>query len=322
MNWTKRIAFLVAGLMAAPLALAADSAAGPLKLVVGFPPGGGTDGAARIVAEHLPQQLGRPVVVENRAGAAGTLGAQAVRRAPPDGNTLFFGTSAELLINPITRKAAPYDVQKDFMPVTEVGSVAFVLVAPASSTVRGVPDLIAMAKARPGRLNFSSFGMGSTNHLIGELFLSTTGISASHIPYQGSAQAMTALLAGDVDFTFDTVAVALPHIKSGKLIALATPSPQRVGELPGVPTLRELGFADLTAEGWMGVFAPVGTPRQTIASLNEAFIKVLALPDVQAKLAARGVGIVGGSAEQYRDRLAAESRKWRQVAQDSGISLE
>ncbi|MGR0066213.1 Bug family tripartite tricarboxylate transporter substrate binding protein [Bordetella bronchiseptica] len=321
MNWTKRIAIVLAGLAAAPLALAADPAT-PLKLVVGFPPGGGTDGAARIVAEHLPQQLGRPVVVENRAGAAGTLGAQAVRRAPPDGNTLFFGTSAELLINPITRKTAPYDVQKDFMPVTEVGSVAFVLVAPASSTVRSVPDLIAAAKARPGKLNFSSFGMGSTNHLIGELFLSTTGISASHIPYQGSAQAMTALLAGDVNFTFDTVAVAQPHIQSGKLIALATPSPARLAELPEVPTLRELGYADLTAEGWMGIFAPVGTPPQDIASLNAAFAKVLALPDVRAKLAARGVGIVGGSPEQYRDKLATESRKWRQVAQDSGISLE
>ncbi len=322
MNWSKRIALLLAGLMAAPLALAADTAAVPLKLVVGFPPGGGTDGAARIVAEHLPQQLGQPVLVENRGGAAGTLGALAVRRAPPDGNTLFFGTSAELLINPITRKTAPYDVQKDFMPVTEVGSVAFVLAAPASSPMRSVPDLIAAAKARPGQLNFSSFGMGSTNHLIGELFLSSTGVSASHIPYQGSAQAMTALLAGDVDYTFDTVAVTLPHIKSGKLIALATPSPQRLAELPEVPTLQELGFKDFSAEGWMGVFAPVGTPPQVIARLNEAFVKVLAMPDVRAKLEARGVGVVGGTPEQYRDMLAVESRKWRRVAQDSGISLE
>ncbi|MVW71518.1 tripartite tricarboxylate transporter substrate binding protein [Bordetella sp. 15P40C-2] len=322
MIWKNFFAVAVVTLVSSSATWASEQPSVPLKLVVGFPPGGGTDGAARIVAEHLPKELGRPVVIENRGGAAGTLGAQSVLRSAPDGNTLFFGTSAELLINPITRKTAPYDVLKDFMPITEVGSVAFVLVAPSASKIQNVPDLIAKAKDNPGKLNFSSFGMGSTNHLIGEMFVSTTGISAAHIPYQGSAPATTALLSGDVDFTFDTVAVMQPHIKAGKLIPLATPSPHRVSELPEVATLTELGYKDLTAEGWMGIFAPVGTSEENISALNKAFQKVLERPDVQSQLAARGVGIAGGSPEKFSKKLVEQSEKWRRVAKESGISLD
>jgi len=322
MNSLLRLVILCVGALCAFQAGAAGNPAGPLRLVVGFPPGGGTDGAARIIAEKLPALLNQPTIVENRGGAGGTLGALNVARAAPDGNALFFGTSAELIINPVTRKTAPYDVLEQFTPIGEVGSVSFVLVVPASSPITSVQSLIARAKGQPDRLNFSSFGIGSTNHMIGELFLSRTGIRATHIPYQGSAPAMSALLANEVDFTFESAAVALPHIKAGKLRALATPSPARLRDLPDTPTLQELGFQNLAAEGWMGVFAPANMAPDLVKRFNAALNAVLQMPDVREKLTARGVDVSPGSARQFHDMLATEQQKWRRVAQESGISLD
>lgn len=322
MKMLTRIASLCIGSLIVSTASAAGYPANPVRLVVGFPPGGGTDGAARIIAEKLPEHLGQPIIVENRAGAGGTLGAQTVARAAPDGYTLFFGTGAELLINPVTRKTAPYDVLKDFSPISEVGSVSFILVVSASSPIDSVPSLIERARKEPGRLNFASFGMGSTNHLISELFLSRAGVTATHVPYQGSAPAMNALLAGEVDFAFETAAVALPHIKAGKLRALATPSPKRLPDLAETPTLQELGVKEMVAEGWMGLFAPAGTSPAVIEQLNKALVQVLRVPDVEARLTARGVTIVASSAQEYRAMLASEQEKWRRVAQQAGISLD
>lgn len=307
----------------APLIAAADEYPNAtVRLVVAFPPGGGTDGAARLLAEKLGPELGQPIVVDNRAGAGGTIGAQSVARARPDGYTLLLGTGAELLINPITRKTAPYELLKDFVPIIEVGGVTFVLVVPASSPAGSVQDLVARAKSMPGKLNFSSFGMGSTNHLVGELFLSATGTKATHVPYQGSQQAMTALLSGEVDFAFETAAVALPQIKAGKLKALATPSPQRLKDLPDVPTLQEVGYKDLVAEGWMGVFAPAGTPDPVIQKLGQTLLKVIRLPDVDAKLTSRGVLVTASDTDVFRQKLAGEFDKWRRVAKDANVSLD
>lgn len=322
MGISKQLVCLFALALVQLAACAADYPIAPVRLIVAFPPGGGTDGAARIVAEKLGTELGQSVVVENRAGAGGTIGAQSVARAAPDGYTLFFGTGAELIINPITRKTAPYDVLRDFMPITEVGGVKFALVVPSSSPATNVSSLLALANAKPGQLNFSSFGIGSTNHMMGELFLADTGIKATHVPYQGSSQAMAALLSAQVDFAFETAAVALPQIKAGKLRALATPSPSRLKDLPDVPTLQEAGFKDLTAEGWMGVFAPTGTPSSIVQRLNQALVKVLRTPEVSNKLTDRGVIVVASTPDAYRQRLAAELQKWRRVAKDSGISLD
>ena len=322
MQCSRRFALLCIGSLLPVLAAAnGEYPSGPIRLVVGFAPGGGTDGAARIVAEKLGPELGQTIVVENRAGAGGTIAAQSVARSTPDGYTLFFGTGAELLINPITRKTAPYDLLKDFIPITEAGGVSFILVVPASSPVDSVLGLVAHATARPGRLQFSSFGVGSTNHLLGELFLSTTGVKALHVPYKGSQPAMMALLAGEVDFAFETTAIALPQIKAGKLKALATPSPQRLRELLNVPTLQELGYKDLVAEGWMGVFAPAGTPAAVTQRLNQALTKVLQMTDVNEKLASRGVKVVASSPEEYLRKLASERDKWQQVVRNAGISL-
>jgi tripartite-type tricarboxylate transporter receptor subunit TctC len=323
MKLTRRFALLLCASALLPgLTAAADYPTGPVRLVVAFPPGGGTDGSARIVAERLALELGQPVVVDNRAGAGGTIGAQFVARAAPDGQTLLFGTGAELIVNPVTRKTAPYDVLRDFVPVTEVGSVMFALVVPAASPVNSVQELVALGKASPGKLNFSSFGVGSTNHLMGELFASTTGIKATHVPFQGSGQAMTALLSSQVDFAFETGAVVLPQIKAGKLRALATPSPSRMKEMPEIPTLQEAGYKDLVADGWMGVLAPAGTPAPIVQRLHQALVKVLRMPDVVAKFAERGTKVVASTPDDYQRKLAAELDRWRRVARDSGVSVD
>ena len=318
----KRLLLLGVAACAPLIAVADEYPNAPVRLVVAFPPGGGTDGAARILAEKLGPELGQAIVVDNRAGAGGTIGAQSVARARPDGYTLLLGTGAELLINPVTRKSAPYELLRDFVPIIEVGGVTFVLVVPANSPAGSVQDLVARAKSMPGKLNFSSFGMGSTNHLVGELFLSATGTKATHVPYQGSQQAMTALLAGEVDFAFETAAVALPQIKVGKLKALATPSPQRLKDLPDVLTLQEAGYKDLVAEGWMGVFAPAGTPAPVIQKLGQALVKVMRQPDVDAKLTSRGVLVTASDSDAFRKKLAGEFDKWRRVAKDANVSLD
>jgi len=323
MKLSRRTALLGGAAALLPVfARASEFPKAPIRFVVGFPPGGGTDGAARLVAEKLGPELGQAIIVDNRAGAGGTIGAQSVARAAHDGYTLFFGTGAELLTNPITRKTAPYDLLKDFVPIAEIGGVTFLLVVPASTPVNNVQGLISLARGRPNGLHFSSFGVGSTNHLIAELFRSSTGINASHVPYKGSQPAMMALLGGEVDFSFETTAVALPQIKAGKLKALATPSPQRLRDLSDVPTLAEAGFGDLVAEGWMGVFAPAGTPAPVVQRLNESLAKVLRMPDLQDKLTERGVKVSGGgSPEAYRLKLAAELQKWRRVVADAGVTL-
>jgi tripartite-type tricarboxylate transporter receptor subunit TctC len=322
MQFLKRLFLLCAAACLPALAAADAYPSTTVRLVVAFPPGGGTDGAARIVAEKLGPELGQAIVVDNRAGAGGTIGALSVARAKADGHTLFFGTGAELLINPITRKTAPYDLLKDFVPITEVGGVTFVLVAPAKTGASSVQELVARAKAQPGKLSFSSFGIGSTNHLIGELFLAATGTRALHVPYQGSQQAMTALLAGEVDFAFETAAVALPQIKAGKLKAIATPSPQRLKELPDVPTLQESGYKDLVAEGWMGVFAPAGTPAPVVEKLAGALGRVIRMPEVDSRLTARGVLVTASAAEPFLRKLGLETDKWKRVAKDANLSLD
>lgn len=303
-------------------AQAPDYPRAPVRMVVGFAAGGGTDIAARIVAERLAAELGQSVVVENRAGAGGTIAAQGVSKARADGYTLLFGSGAELVINPVTRKTAQYSVLADFEPVAEVGGVSFALVVPAASPATDVASLVALAHARAGRMNYSSFGTGSTNHMVGELFVQKAGIQATHVPFQGSAPAMNALLAGEIDFNFETASVALPQLRAGKLKALATPSRARLRDLPDVPTLQEAGYKDFIAEGWLGVFAPPGTPRPVVQRLNQAIAKVLAAPDIHAKLTERGITVTTGTPEAFRARLAQEVNKWSAVARQSGIALD
>jgi tripartite-type tricarboxylate transporter receptor subunit TctC len=319
LKWAVGVGCLIS---ACVFAQGTDYPRAPVKIVVGFAAGGGTDIAARIIAEKLAPELGQGIVIENRAGAGGTIAAQAVSKAKADGYTLLFGSGAEMVINPVTRKVAQYSVLKDFEPVGEVGAVAFALVVPAASPATDVQSLVSLVRTRAGTTNFSSFGIGSTNHLIGELFIQKAGVKATHVPYQGSAPAMTALLAGEIDFSFETASVALPQVKAGKIRALATPSRIRLKELQDVPTLHEAGVRDFIAEGWLGLFAPAGTPQPAVQRLNQALVKVLAMPDVVGKLTERGITMAPGTPEAFRAKLGAEVDKWSTVARQSGIALD
>ncbi|WP_454688537.1 Bug family tripartite tricarboxylate transporter substrate binding protein [Achromobacter aloeverae] len=317
-----RIIVVCLGIFLSHSILAAPYPERPIRIIVAFPPGGGTDTAARLVAEQMSSQLKQSVIVENRSGAGGIIGAQYSAHAPADGYTLFFGSSAELLINPLTRKQAPYDLKRDFAPIGEAGVVSFTLVVPAASPIKNVQDLVAQAKAKPHTLNFSSFGVGSTNHLIGELFLTNAHVSATHIPYQGSAAEITALLAGEIDFTFETAAIAIPLINAGKIRALATPSPRRLAVLPDLPTLKELGYPAVVAEGWMGLFAPAGTPADVVGKLSQALNAALDTPSVRKAMADRGVDVVTNGPEAFRSMLNSEQDKWAEVVRKANIELQ
>lgn len=242
-------------------------------------------------------------------------------RARPDGYTLLFGTGAELVINPVTRKAAPYDLLRDFVPITEVGSVGFVLAVPGASAARNVPDLVAAAKAQPGKLNYASFGMGSTNHLIGELFLHATGTRAT-MSRSGQPAGDGFAAGGRCGFhlRYRRRGAAPPEGRQAR--ALATPSPRRLPSLPDVPTLQELGHGAVVAEGWMGVFAPAGTPADIVKTLAAALDKVVRTPDMQARLDARGVAASAADGAQFTRKLQAELEKWRRVARQADVSLD
>lgn len=293
----------------------------PITLVAAFAPGGGTDTAARIIAKELAVELGQPVVVDNRAGAGGAIGATSVARAAPDGYTLLLGTGSELVVLPIVKAKPPYDTLKEFEPVAEIGTVSLMLVAHPSVQANTVKELIALAQASPGKLTYASFGLGSTNHLIGEFFTSKTGTDLLHVPYKGSAAAATDLVSGQVKLAFDTMAVAMPLVQGGKLKALATLSPSRSGLAPDLPTMTESGVA-LATEGWMGVLAPRNTPPAIVDRLNKAVNKVLALPSVREAFADRGVNVVTATPQQFGEFIRAEVKQWTDVVKASGVQVE
>jgi tripartite-type tricarboxylate transporter receptor subunit TctC len=294
----------------------------PITLVVAFAPGGGTDTAARILAKELSAELGQPIVVDNRAGAGGAIGAASVVRAAPDGYTLLLGTGSELVVLPTVKAKRPYDVLKDFEPVAQIGAVSLVLVAHPSVQANTVQELIALARAKPGQLTYASFGIGSTNHLIGEFFSSKADVQLLHVPYKGSAAAATDLISGEVKLSFDTVSVAMPLVQSGKLKALATLSPKRSNLAPDLPTIAESGVSGLVTEGWMGVLAPRNTPAAIVDKLNKAITKVLQLPSVRDAFVERGVSIAIGKPEAFRDFIKAEVEKWTAVVKASGVQVD
>lgn len=305
---------LAAALLSLPaLQARAQPQGAPLTLVVGFAAGGGTDGAARLMAPFLSEELGQPVVVDNRTGGAGAIGAAAVIRAAPDGQTLFFGSGSELVLLPLLRKVPPYDTLAAFRPVAEVGTVTFVLGVAPSLGVHSVAELVDLARRKPEELAYASFGIGSTNHLIGELFAARTGTRLLHVPYRGSAAAVTDLIAGQVQLAFDTTSVLLPYIRSGTLMGLASLSAQRSDLAPDLPTMAESGVPDLAVEGWLGVLAPSATPPATVARLNAAINKVLRIPAVSEALRQRGVGVATRDADGFRAFIAEETRKWRDI---------
>ncbi len=295
----------------------------PVRVVVPFPAGGTTDILARAASQKLTEALGQPFVVENRGGAGGNIGADLVAKSPPDGYTLLMGTVGTHAINPSLYQKMPYDHVKDFVPVVLVAGVPNVLVVNPSLPVKSVQELIAYAKANPGKVNFASSGSGTSIHLSAELFKTMAGVSMQHVPYKGSAPALADLAGGQVDLMFDNLPSALPLIKAGKLRAIAVTSQQRASALPDVPTIAESGLPGFEATSWFGLLAPAGTPRDAIAKVNGEVAKWLATPEAKEKLASQG-GIVGNglTPEDFSRHIASETTKWQKVVKESGAKVD
>jgi tripartite-type tricarboxylate transporter receptor subunit TctC len=313
---------LLAAMAAIAFAQAPAYPTKPIRLVVPFPAGGTTDILARAAAQKLTEAWGQPVVVDNRPGAGGNIGSELVAKAAPDGYTLEMGTVGTHAINASLYAKMPYDHVKDFFPVILVAGVPNVLVVHPSVPVNSVAELIAYAKANPGKLNFASSGNGTSIHLSAELFKVMSGVQMAHVPYKGSAPAVQDLLGGQVQLMFDNLPSALPHIKGGKLRALAVTSAQRAPVLPDVPTIAEAGLPGFEASSWFGVLAPAGTPPAIVAKLNAEIAKWLASPEAKEKLQAQGANVAGGPPEEFAKHIAAETAKWAKVVKESGAKID
>jgi tripartite-type tricarboxylate transporter receptor subunit TctC len=301
----------------------------PVKIVVPFAPGGTTDILARAVAPELSKALGQPVIVENRAGAGGNIGADLVAKSAPDGYTVLMGTVGTHGINKSLYSRLAYDPQKDFAPITLVAGVPNVMVMNTETAktlgINSVPDFIRYAKAHPGRLNMASSGNGTSIHLAGELFKSMTGIYMAHIPYTGSGPAMMAMVSGNVDVMFDNLPSAMPQIKGGKLKAFAVTSAQRSAALPDLPTIAEAGGPTLKgfdASSWFGLLAPAGTPPDIVKRIQEEVAKALGTPAIKEKMLAQGAIPSGNTPQQFTDFINAEHEKWAKVVKASGAKVD
>jgi tripartite-type tricarboxylate transporter receptor subunit TctC len=294
----------------------------PIKLIVPFTPGGPVDVAARIIGQQLPAILGQPVVIENRPGAAGSLGAKAVAIAEPDGYTLLCGNISTLVVLPVVLGNRDYDPAKQFVAIAKVSQNHEVLVVRADFTARSVAELIAQAKARPGKLNYGSAGHGNATHLAAELFKLKTGTDIVHVPYKGAADAVTALLGAQVEMFFGDIAGVMPFVQQGTLRALAVSSERRNPLVPAVPTMIESGVPDYLVSTYIGVVAPAATPAGIVGRLNAAINASLASPEATAAFAKLGAEIKPGSPQEFAAFLAAETAKWEAVAKAAHIKLE
>lgn len=294
----------------------------PMKIIVPFPPGAATDTLARAVAQKLSEAYGQPVVVENKSGATGTIGSTQVMMSPPDGYTLLMATTSTHGIAPNLYKKAPYDPVRDFEPVSLVAWTPNVLAVNPSVKADSVKELIALARAEPGKITFASSGSGSSIHLAGELFKSMAGVDMLHVPYKGAAPALTDLIGGQVSIMFDTVAQSLPQIKAGKLKALAVTTRQRSSALPDVPTVSEAGLPGYEMAGWIGLLAPRGTPRDVIDKLAAEVARIVKLPDVRERMATLGVELAGSPPQEFGSVISTELPKYAKLMRDAGMQKE
>lgn len=293
----------------------------PLKLVVPYPAGGNADNTARLLATQLGQRLGQQVVVDNRPGGSGTIGAAAVAKAPADGYTLLLDATA-FTVNPSLFPKLPFDAAKDFAPISLVLQVPLLMVVPANSPFQSVADLVKAAKARPGHLTYASAGNGGAQHLAGELFKQGQKVAITHIPYRGGAPALTDLIGGQVDVMFSATTASGPFVKSGKLRPLAISSPRRVEGWESVPTVAESGVPGFQVSEWNGLFAPAGTPRPVLERLEAETRAIVTSPEMKKRFAELGVQGVGSSAQEFSSFLKAETTKWAEVIRTSGIRMD
>jgi len=306
----------------APLAFAQPWPTKPVTLVVPFPAGGTTDVLARALAEKLQQSLGQPVIVESRPGAGATLGADYVAKAKPDGYTLLIGAVHHTIASSVYKKL-PYDFQKDFVPITGLALVPNVLVVNAGATpAKSVAELVAALKAHPGQWSYGSNGNGTAQHLIGTQFQNATGTTLLHVPYKGSGPLATDLLGAQIQMSFDTVTPVLPHIKAGKLRALAVTTARRSSALPDVPTLEEAGLKGFDIGTWFGVLAPAATPRDIVARLNAEMVKVIQAPEFRKRMDEIGAEPTGGSSEQLAAQIRSETGRFAKLVKDANVQIE
>lgn len=292
----------------------------PVKIVVPFAPGGGTDQVARLVAVEIAKDLGQPVIVENKPGAAGNLGADMVAKSAPDGYTLLWGTVGTQAINQLVSKKLPYDAQKDFVPISMVASYPNLLVVPMASPARSVADLVALGKTRS--LAYASSGVGTSLHLSGAMLAVQAGLNMTHIPYKGSAQAMTDVIGGQVDLIFDNMPVAYTMAKGGKVRPLAVTGTKRFALLPNVPTMLELGYKNFVTESWNGLLAPAGTPQAIVRRLDAAVKKAVMANGFADKLLQAGIERNYKDAAEFAQYIQAEYAQWRTFIQANNISVD
>lgn len=315
------IAALLCCVLAPPVSAQQVYPSKTVRIVVPFAPGGSTDIFARYIADKLGPALAQPVIVENRAGAAGNIGAEVVARSAPDGYTLLMATTGVMSINNALYQNMTYDAAKDFEPVIFVASITNVLVVAPELPATSVRELIALAKAKPGSLSFGSSGAGSSTHLSSELFKSMAEIDVLHVPYKGSSQALTDLIAGRISMIIDNMPGAIGFIKEGRLHALGVTGSKRSPALPDVPTIAEAGVPGYESLSWSGIAVPVGTPKDIVARLNREIAAILAQPDIRDKFAQAGADPIGGPPQLFADHIRVEREKWSKLIRERGITI-
>ncbi|MFN0301997.1 MAG: Bug family tripartite tricarboxylate transporter substrate binding protein [Burkholderiales bacterium] len=322
MTSLRRILAAVVVIASTSTALAQSFPSKPLRFIVPFPPGGSADVLARTIGQKMSEGLAQSVVIDNRPGAGTAIGAEATAKSAADGYTIMIGTVSSHAINPSLNAKLAYDPIRDFTPISPVASIPFALLVHPSLPAKNIEELIAVARAKPGVLNFSSAGNGTSNHLAGELFKSMARIDLVHIPYKGSAPALNDLLAGQVNMMFDLVLTAAPHVKAGTVRAVAVTGKERSGVLPGVRTIAESGLPGYDVSAWFGIFAPANLPAPIVQSLNQEVVRIMQLADVRERLASQGAEPMAGSSAAFTEFVRIELAKWSEVVKAAGMRSE
>ncbi len=313
---------MVAASVMTPLALAQTYPAKPVRMVVGFPAGGPTDIVARTLAPKMAEGLGQQVIVDNRGGAGGVIATEQVAKGPSDGHTLLMGTIGGIAVAMSLIPNRGYDTLRDLAPITQAVTVTNLLVVHPSVPAKNVKELLAIARAKPGRLNYASSGNGTVTHLAGELFKLMGKVDITHVPFKGGAPALTALISGEVDLSYENSLVVTPHVKAGKVRALAVTGPKRSRLMPELPTIAESGLPGYNASGWYGLFVPAATPKPVIARLNQEAVKALRMPDVVKILSSQGAEPVGNSPEEFGAFVKVEIEKWANLVRAARMKTD
>ncbi|MEI9803116.1 MAG: tripartite tricarboxylate transporter substrate binding protein [Pseudolabrys sp.] len=314
---------LVCALTASIGAAAADEyPSHPIRLIVPYAAGGGADSVARIVAKRVSENVGQPILIENRGGAGSIIGTELVKKSDPDGYTLLVGQSGPISINPAVYKSLPYDSIKDFTPVSMTTAYPYIMVVNPKLGVKTLQEFVAVAKSKPGELNYGTTGVGAANHLVAELFDSKAGVKMTHIPYRGTALAVTDLLAGQVQVVFADPITALPHMNAGTLLALGVTSKDRSSVAPEVPTISESGYPGFDAIAWHGILAPAGTPPAIVAKLNAEIVKALRDPETKSLLEKQAMATVGNSPEAFATFIKQDIAIWKEVATQANVEVK